>query len=405
MADVFDVFQFNRENIIQWSKDFLMFFRSPRKYVAELSARSGAELLPQFLFYFLAYCASFLFVSTDSLKELWKPAILGLASTIWTVILFCFTTWIALGKLHLKQILIFVLSLSFFTNSIGLIVFSYFINVEDFTYRLLYNTWMSIASLVLVFGFSFIIQPNVKKGFKLMLVNYVVMNLLVLGFQRISFDKYTNMLPMQWADPIYSEYIELVTPLKQKEKIPVQRFYSVIMGNVSTGFTLQDIVNGTNAEGGTDQNNVFREEINQYQSYLEKQKENLKFTRNKEIAKLWLRYYQTISTQINIKIKDTNELKGIKDLELLMSDSLGRAQMYLSPINFGDSIFVLQYQLKEYHNNIIKSSTISDIPTNISLVCINFLDLLLDQGIYLLLNEGKGRPYKEKFNAPKEGWF
>lgn len=397
-SELLDFFtNFKTENLIDWTKKAISFFRNPSHFVNDIAQKPSSEILPQYSFYFLIYAFSFIFFSLGfSIGDVIKPAILNISLIIPQILLFSLSSWFATKKSYFKKVAIFLLSLNFFLSPFIYLLYSLFLNSETYIYKLIMSSLLALASLIIVFAFGFIVETNRKIALKLVIVNYLFINALFLISLRINFDRDGGIVPPLYQDSIYDEYASFAKNLRSKDKIPVTRFYFIHGNKIFTRYATHNLVSDTLSFGGDSVNEIYEKDVSYNIKLLRERAPDLKFIRNKKTCDLWLDYFNSISLLINYKIQNKDELKGRKDLVLITADSSAHYYLYSGPIPI-DSTFSLQLELKKLHNNLIKVSKASNYPNEISQKATFILGYILDDLIFRIFDEGKMRPYKDLF--------
>ena len=390
---------FKSEEITNWINEYLLFLIEPRKIVSKILDKENEEKIRQFLFLFLIYTASFIFLSTGKTVTDWiKPAILSLFSTIPLIILFLVSTKIVDKKEnYLDRIIVFVLGFQFVFNPLVIIVFTIFLNSENYTFKYLSDIIMAISSLNIVLIFGFAIEKKTKKALKITLVNYLIINIIFFGFQRMNVDPYSANGFLQ-NDPIYTEYSNLVKPLTPKEKIPVFRFITTFDEKVTTYYGIQETIDDTTATSSTEENELYERNINENIDHIEKTIPNLNFLRNKEIASGWLKYYKQIKKETEFKFKDTAQVNALKLKPLgVYKAKESIIKTYMTYVDF-NKIIAIQIPLKWYHNSILENHKNSIIVSEVTNRIIFLVGYTLDYIVGdLILKEGDPKPFKVKF--------
>uniref|UniRef100_UPI00404A7A2E hypothetical protein n=1 Tax=Gelidibacter sp. TaxID=2018083 RepID=UPI00404A7A2E len=389
---------YKSEEISEWINEFLLFLIKPRQIVDKIFKKNKNEKLRQFFFHFTIYTASFIFLSIGSSISDWiKPAILNLFSIIPEIILFIISTRILSKKDYLTKILIFVIGLQFILVPLIIVVFTLFLNSENYTYKYIADILSGFSAIYLIFVAGFAIEKDNIKALKILGTSYLILNIFYFLFLRINVDPYSTTNFTE-RDPIYSEYYKLVEPLKNKEIIPTYRFVTNFNNKIETTFGVQEIISDKESKGSTDDNELYIKNLNKNIEHIEKAIPNIKFKRNQAIADNWLDYFRMIQNEVNYKIKDTAELKTLKLKEMNTHKGEGfTLTTYYGATDFG-KIIALQIPLKWYNNSILHNHNKSALTSEISNGILLFLGTVLDYLVGdVILEEGAPKPYTEKF--------
>lgn len=359
---------YTKENIIIWLKEALLFFRAPIKYVNVLSNKSSADLIPQFIFYFVIYTSSYLFYTASTagydFGNLIKHAIPSYLFIIPTVIICCLSAWLATRSFYFKKILIFELSFSLFLTPIWLTLNSLFLSHEDYSFRLIGSIILGLSAWYSYLCLGFVIQGINWLGFKITFINLIVMNIIVFANFRIEYDNFSPGGIGIYDDPIYEEYKNLASKLKYKDTFPAVKIAVIQKGKFTTFNATMDDQDLKFASLDTNELKKFDKAVVDNISYLKSIQSTLKYTRNRYAAAKYLEYFNAVATEMKLQITDTTELYKTDELRQLSPiDELRQ----LSPIKEKD-IKIYSYDirndsidngrqfLREYHNNIINSA-------------------------------------------------
>jgi hypothetical protein len=391
---------FKIEEISDWIKEYLRFIINPKKVIDSIFEKKNDEILRQFLFYFLLYTASFLFLSlsqSTSISQWIKPAIINLFTTIPLIILFIITTNFFKKKYAKSHIIAYVFGFQFIATPIAILIFATFLTTENYTYKFLFDIFSSIAIIYLFFNFGFAIEEKTSKALKITFVNYLILNLLYFGFKQIDVDPYSYGNFNQ-TDPIYLEYSELVKPLKDKEILPTNHIVTVYKDNIETYFSLSEIIMDTISQYNDQLNSDFLISLDENILHLKEKSENLKFHRNQYASALWLEYFYDIKTEVEFKYNNISQISelNLKPLPIEEVNDFG-VQIYLVQTDLG-KMLKTQIPLKSYHNSTIQNHKNSTLASEVSHRIIFFIGYVLDYIIGdLILKQGEPRVYKEIF--------
>jgi len=249
------------------------------------------------------------------------------------------------------------------------------------------------------FGYGFVIERSFKKGLKIVVINYLIINIFWLLVARINFDQHAVSASLTTSDPILDEYVLATKYLKDKERIPITRVLVVYQGKIFSTFSVQDIISETSSLGSSNSNKLYKRDIDFNLKELENKLKDIKFQRNKIAINDWRDYFNSINDEINYSISDTNELKDL-NLKPLSSGDSNSLRTYLMAVNI-DTILPLQVRLKRYNNNLIQSSQKCNMLNEIQDDLTFFVGKLIDTGLFELLDEGRRKAYKDKFLEPE----
>lgn len=389
---------FKVEEISEWSKEYIKFIIKPKKVIDNIFKKKSDEIFRQFLFYFLIYTCSFLFLSLSTSITQWiKPAVINLSTSIPLIILFIITTKFFKKKYKNPKIIAYVFGFHFITTPIIILIFATFLATENYTYKFIYDIFLSLATIYLLFNFGFAIEEKKSKALKITLVSYLILNLLYFGFQRINIDPYANV-NFNEIDPIYSEYYQLIKPIKNKDIIPTNRFVFVFNNKIETYFSLSNIITDSVSRSTNQLNVDYLKQLDKNILHLKEQSANLSFLRNKNASSLWLEYFYDIKSEAEFKFSDTSQISelNLKPIFLEELNSLG-TKFYIIQTDLG-KILKTQIPLKSYHNSIILNSQNSTMVYEISDKVIFFVGYILNYVIGdLILKDGEPKEYKEVF--------
>ncbi|CAM3862332.1 hypothetical protein FLCU109888_05405 [Flavobacterium cucumis] len=388
---------FNLEEITEWITDYLFFLVKPGKYIQKTLEKSKEEILRQYLFYFIVYCASFIFLTpTNSFTDWIKPGILNLYGLIPSVFIIILSTRIATKGNYSTKIILFVLTYILLILPLSILPYAMYLNFENYAYKFFSGIFSALATIYLLISIGFAIENNRKLAIKISVVNYLVFNILYFLLNLASFDV-TSSSSFDDYDPIYQEYAELVKPIKNPGVVPTGR---IIMksdtGKFTTAFTTQDIVTDKKGTGSTDGNEIYKKNITEQIQRLKEIKDKVMFRRNRENIIEWIEYLELIKSEVDFKPTDEYlEKKFVKKIKI---DSLNGYSAYLAGID-SSNFFLHQYSLKKYNNDMIENHQISSDINYVGQIPIFFIGKILDYYVGdKLMKRGEPKVYKEVFN-------
>jgi len=389
---------FSFDEISEWISDYWNFILKPKFVINKILQKNKEKIFRQFIFHFLVYTASFVFLSLGTTITDWiKPAIINLFFTIPIISVLLLSTKLATGKNYLKEIIIFILGSLLIFLPITIIIYTIFLQSENYTYKFLLDIISGIIALYVTFMVGFAIENDKKKSIKISMVNYLLLNLIYFAFVSIDNDPYSSG-NFDSYDVIYEEYSTLVKPLKTKESIPTVRYITVFDGKIETHFGTQNIIKEYVSSSNNSLEKKYLETLEFDINHIIESSKTLKFKRNKVIADYWLKYYNDIKEEAKYKIYDEEEIQKLqlKRLPIKDLDELG-LKMYLMNTDIG-KIFSTQTILKAYNNSIIDNHETCESINQISQITLFFFGKLADYIVGdLILHEGDPKPYKEVF--------
>lgn len=394
---------FNFSEISNWVNDYALFLLRPKHVINKILIKNKEEIFRQFLFHFLIYTASFIFLSLGTTINDWiKPAIINLFFSIPLIILFLISARIVTKTNYSKEIIVYVLGFVFVSIPILIIIYATFLTSENYTFRYLIDILAGLLVLYITFNFGFAIEHDKVKALKITVVNYLLLNLIFFCFERINRDSYSQTKIIEVfnnEDPIYDEYKELITPIKYKEKLPTNRMITVFKDDIETHFLLQDVVKEKSSSSSNKEERIYLKAIHDNLKHIKVNSKIVKFKRNQIVSELWFRYFDLIKDEAEYKIESLNEIKTLK----LKPYPTGKTLTYLGVDVYMMEIDILkiidiQSQLKLYNNSIIKNHQSSTIYSDIAEAILFFFGKSADYVVgYLILKEGEPKPYTEVF--------
>jgi len=399
MADLSNLLSdFNKPNIIEWLKDIGLFFRSPRQYVSKLDAKSTEDLLPQIIFYFIAYTFSYIFFSSASdFGTLIKPAILNLTMTIPLIAAFSLGSYIGTRSNYLKKTFILIISINFFVGPILSLVYALFLNSENYLYLLLGNLVNGMLILFEVLCYGFVLESHRKRALRITWSNYLFLSILYLVFTAINFDRDAPRQTTVSDDTILGEYREIVEPLKEKERTPTARFITTYHDKVITEVAIGNMIKDHEFKGSTDSNKIYRQNISVNLRALNSRLKDVKYRRNKKAILDWIKYYNAIAQQCDFKYHDTAQVFHDSTLHLIKLDAVAQLRSYSTGIRL-DSIVATQMVLKSYHNNLIRVAEVAEYPDSFCNVILFLPGKIVEDVCFYLFIDGVKHVYKEQFH-------
>lgn len=394
---------FNFNEISNWLNDYVLFLIKPRQVITKILQKSKEEVFGQFLFHFIIYTASFVFLSFGTTINDWiKPAIINLFLSIPLIILFFISTKIASREKYSKKIIVYVLSCLFVFVPIYIVIYATFLASENYTFRYLLDILSSISVLYIIFNLGFAIENNKIKALKITLINYLLLNFIFFCFERINRDPYsqTNVITsLNIEDPIYDEYKRLVKSIKNKEKLPTIRMIAVYKDDIKTYFCLQDVVKENISSSNDKEERIYLQAIASNLEHIKEYSITMKFRRNQTVSELWTEYFNHIKEEAEYKVESLDEIEKLKMKQLSTGETLASLEVKLYSMSTNVSKMVTnQMSLKAYNNRIIKDHQDSTICSEISYIILLFFGKTADYIIGdVILKEGAPKPYKEVF--------
>lgn len=389
---------FSFDEISEWISDYWNFIIKPRFVINKILQKNKEKIFRQFIFHFLVYTASFLFLSFGTTITDWiKPAVINLFFAIPLISILFLSTKLATGKNYLKEIIIFILGSLLIFLPLTIILYTAFLQSENYTYKFSLDIISGIIALYIAFMLGFAVENDIKKSIKISFVNYLLLNLIYFVFVRIDNDPY-SVKNFDTYDPVYEEYTELVKPLKTKESIPTIRFVSAIDGKIDTHFGTQDIIKEDVSSSNNSLEKKYLETLEFDIKHIIGSSKTLQFKRNKIIAGYWLKYYNDIKEEAKYKIMDEEEIQKLqlRRLPIKILDELG-GKMYIMRTDVG-KIFSTQTILKAYNNSMVSNHETCESINQISQITLFFFGKIAEYIVGdLILHEGDPKPYKEVF--------
>ena len=390
--------QFSIDNILGWVRDVLDFFSSPRKYLDKVSAQSNSDIFSQFFFYFISYTLFHIFYPLDfKFDALIKPAVINLVLTIPQIFFYSASSKLILKKFNFKKILILIVSLHFFISPFVIIFYSLFINLEDYTYKIILNTIVSLSSVYVLFGFGFIIEKKFLNGLKVVLLNYILISFTYLLWTNVNIDEFGGKAPFVFEDEIYDEYAELERNLKYKEKVPVQRLILLYQDKfIKNTYTIQEVVGDTVSHGSDKTLELYESAIDSNLSYLEATYSSLKFHRNKMTSEMWKEHFELLKQTIDSIQSQNIEDLNLNNFYLVSNDSINKIKIYGQQLHVAKFV-ASQFYLKKYNNSLYRTNLYSNNILEYRYI-ITFLPYyILDNLLFDIMDKDEQQPYSDKF--------
>lgn len=389
---------FSFDEISEWLSDYWLFLIKPKITIDSLLLKPKEKVFRQFLFHFLVYTTTYIFLSFGTTINDWiKPAIINLFFTIPVIFMLAISAKLATGKSYYRQIIMFVLGSVLIFVPITIIMYAAFLQSENYTYKFMTDIFSGLIALYVVLIVGFAIERNIRKAIKISVVNYLVVNLLFFSFARINNDPYSSD-NFEEYDPIFQEYAALTKPLKNKEIVPTTRFISVFKNKIETHFGTQDVIKGKASQSNDFLEKQYLKDLNDNIRHLNESSPQIKFTRNKIIATYWQKYYHDIKEEVDYKVINQSQIDELKlePIPFKTVQDLGW-QIYFMSTDI-NKILVTQPFLKAYNNSIIENHETSLNIIDTSKIILFFFGKIADYLVGdVILNEGAPKPYKEIF--------
>ncbi|WP_316778807.1 hypothetical protein [Pedobacter antarcticus] len=391
---------FTKDNSLKWIKEMVSFFKKPRRFVIVTSSKPTSEIIPQYAFYFLIYTLSYLLLSIGSeMAVAFKTALLSLIVTVIFIIVFSIIGLAVNRTNYFKKISIFIFSLVFFTNPVVLALFSRFLIVENYSYKLGACIIIGIVQLCCFVFYPFFIEVQKKRAWRLFASSFLILNLFWLLTSFFQFDDYEKKDELMVNDPIVSEYLNTYETLFNKDSIPTLRIFYVEDDMYKNTFLVQDVADTINhATGGIRDNTVYIKNLQSNIENLERSIRGAKYYRNKDIFIAWKSYFSQILAECTFPTLEPTEFQVLNSKGQIDTLLLKGTYRLVMPVLNLKSITTSQARLKISHNNLSDAFSRAEIPLFIADRTRYFLGYVLE-GIYIdYFQNYKSKPYRAKFD-------
>lgn len=387
---------FSSDEILTWLNDAREFLLNPRTVITRIKSRGPSAIQREFLFFFLIYSGSYLFLTIGTTVDAWvRPAVLNILTLFPSLVLFYLAARIFKTGYFFSTAAYFF-GLHLLITPLAILFYATFLSTENYTYKYFVDCVTGIGAAYLFIMFGFAVESNKRLAIKISITSYLFANLVYFAFTRIDTDEY-GVTRFSEADPIYQEYIDLVSPIENKEVWPTTRSFVVFRGKVQIQFGIQDVQMSNSSNSTMSEIRAYKTSIDKSLIHVEKVIPQLNFHRNKNIALVWKKYLEDVKEEINFSVADTTELSLIKS-EMIDSITEAKMKVYIMRTDV-NKLLNNHLPLKWYHNSIVKhhnnSQNIQEVSHYLIIFFVgNLLDVLVSD---IILDEDAPRPIKERF--------
>ena len=354
---------YSLDNIVIWIKSIFYALFKPKYFARDLESRNNTELLAQYSFYFILNTAFYIFINFDFQKEsLLKQSTLNLlinSSIFFSVLI---TTAILCKKDRYKKIKIaflYFLSIFFAISPVLILLQVFFYSMEDYFYAFFINVITTFFFIYVNYVVVILLKSEWKSTISFLILNYLILNILMLGTNIFNFDKYA---PQHINDNIFIEYSDLYNSLNCKDEIPVALTYISHKNDFKFGFSLWDLSDSISTKTDLAKVDLYKKQLDDNIKMIDEKQ--FLFWRNKSIAIEYKHYFNKLKKtveQVHTYHTDLREHGYKLDIVGLPVDTI----LVFSKQLEIDDIIAERNKFIEYENALMESKIKSQYPYDI----------------------------------------